>query len=244
MRNILWSCILLASVAGCARNTGETLPLITPTVYYKPVIDKSKMKCSSNELRDLVDENGKILISLCAKEYDNCLLQGSCFVIEDGKTRAFNFTKKKDGANRFAEKRESRCPYGYGVKAICLDPFYSVAADPAFHKAGDVIFVPQLVGLMLPDGSLHNGYLIVRDEGGAIIGENRFDFFTGFYGPYDRANSFSRAGLSDKKNRFGYQEITGEVAQSIRDSRNYPNIPGDFEGPGLTFTAATVKLFP
>ncbi|MBC7371528.1 MAG: murein transglycosylase [Bdellovibrionaceae bacterium] len=213
---------------GCAKNNGETLPMITPTLYYKPVIDKSKMKCEPTDMRELLDDDGKSLTSLCVKDYDNCLMQGSCFVIENSQTRAFNFTKKRDGTNRFSERREDRCPYGYGVRAICMDPFYSIAADPAFHKPGDVIFVPKIVGLELPDGTKHNGYFIVRDEGGAILGESRFDFFTGFYGPYDKRNSFARMGLSDKKNKFGYQEMPEAIAQKVREFRNYPNIPTDF----------------
>jgi hypothetical protein len=77
----------------------------------------------------------------------------------------------------------------------------------------------------LPDGTKHTGYLIVRDEGGAILGENRFDFFTGFYGPYDPENSFYRVGLSDKKNKFGYQNVSEETAQKVREFRSYPNLP-------------------
>jgi 3D (Asp-Asp-Asp) domain-containing protein len=210
---------------GCSGSSGDSLPLITPTIYYKPIIYKAKETCASSELKDLIDENDKVLISLCKSSYDNCLLQGSCFVIEDEKTRAFNFTKKKDGVYRFAERKEDRCPYGYGVQAICLDPFYSVAADLTIHKVGDVIYIPKLVGVALPDGSKHNGYLIVRDEGGAIIGEDRFDFFTGFFGPYDRNNVFAALGLGDKKHRFGYQKVNADTAKMVREYRNYPNIP-------------------
>jgi 3D (Asp-Asp-Asp) domain-containing protein len=229
---------------GCADNVGDTLPLITPTLYYKPVIELERMQCPASELRDLVNENDEVLMQLCAKEYNNCLLQGSCFVVTEGKTRAFNFTKNKDGINRFAEKYEARCPYGYGVRAICLDPFYTVAADPTFHQVGDVIFVPKLVGVDLPDSTKHTGYLVVRDVGGAILGENRFDFFTGFYGPYDRANSFSRLGLSDKKNKFGYQKMPEEIAKKVREHRRFPNIPrGSLSSKAILFPLADHKTF-
>jgi 3D domain-containing protein len=217
--------ILTFLVVGCSRSVGERLALISPTIYYKPVIYKEKDICTSSELRDLVDENGKILISLCKKNYDNCLLQGSCYIVEGERTRNFNFTKKKDGLSRFAEKKEARCPYGYGVLALCLDPFYSVAADLNVHRVGDVIFVPKLVGLRLPDGMAHTGYLVVRDQGGAIIGEDRFDFFTGFFGPFDKGNVFARLGLGDKNHRFGYQKVSDDIAKTVREYRNYPNIP-------------------
>jgi len=208
----------------CAKH-GDTIPLIIPTIYYKPVVYKEKEICPAEDLRDLVDENDRVLISLCKKSYDNCLMQGSCFVVEGQKTRNFNFTKKVNGSHRFAERKEDRCPYGYGVRALCLDPFYSVAADLTIHKVGDVIYVPKIVDAILPDGSRHNGYLIIRDEGGAIIGEDRFDFFTGFFGPYDRDNVFAVLGFGDKKHRFGYQKMSEEVAKKIREFRNYPNIP-------------------
>lgn len=226
MSKYLLGLLFLSMVlAGCARTVGDTLPMITPTIYYKPVIYKEKEVCASSELKDLIDENDKVLISLCKSNYENCLLQGSCFVVQGEKTRNFNVTKKKDGIYRFAEKKEDRCPYGYGVQALCLDPFYSVAADLTLHKVGEVIFVPRIAGITLPDGTKHTGYLIVRDQGGAIIGEDRFDFFTGFFGPFDRGNVFAAIGLGDKRHRFGYQKVSDEIAKTVREYRNYPNIP-------------------
>lgn len=217
--------ILPLLLASCSRSVGDNLPLITPTIYYKPIIYKEKDVCASSELKDLLDEDGKVLISLCKKNYDNCLLQGSCYVVEGEKTRNFNYTKKKDGISRFAEKKEARCPYGYGVKSLCLDPFYSIAADLSIHRVGDVIYVPRLVGVQLPDGTKHNGYLVIRDQGGAIVGESRFDFFTGFFGPYDKGNVFAEVGLGDKDHRFGYQKVSEDIAKIVREFRNYPNIP-------------------
>ena len=217
--------ILQLMISGCSRSVGENLHMMTPTIYYKPVIYKEKEVCANDELKDLIDEDGKTLISLCKKSYDNCLLQGSCYIVEGQKTRNFNVTRRKDGIVRFAEKKEARCPYGYGVQALCLDPFYSIAADLSIHRVGDVIFVPMLVGLRLPDGTQHTGYMVVRDQGGAIIGEGRFDFFTGFFGPFDGGNVFSRIGLGDKKHRFGYQKVSEDIARTVREYRNYPNIP-------------------
>ncbi len=225
VRQLLILFILSLLTTACARSVGDNLPMITPTIYYKPVIYKEKDVCAGNDLKDLIDENDKILISLCKKNYDNCLLQGSCYVVEGQRTRNFNFTRKKDGISRFAEKKEARCPYGYGVQALCLDPFYSVAADLSIHKVGDVIFVPRLVGVRLPDGKAHNGYLVVRDQGGAILGEGRFDFFTGFFGPFDKGNVFAEIGLGDKKHRFGYQKVSEDIAKIVREYRAYPNIP-------------------
>lgn len=226
MKNTVLAMLAIALLlSGCANSSGDSLPVIIPTVYYKPIIDKAKDKCDANDLRDMLTEDGKVLITLCKKNHDNCLMQGSCFVTDGDRTRPIQFLNKKDGVSRWGEKREDRCPYGYGVRQICLDPFYSVAADLTIHKPGDVIYVPKIVGVQLPDGTYHNGYLIVRDEGGRIIGEHRFDFFTGFFGPFDNDNSFYRLGLNDITRRFGYQKVNAELAKKVQQSRNYPNIP-------------------
>lgn len=225
MAKRLWILILWSLVFGGCSKHGDLIPLVIPTIYYKPIVYRDKEVCEKSEMKDMIDDDGKVLISLCKSSYDNCLMQGSCFVVEGEKTRNFNVTKKKDGVYRFAERKEDRCPYGYGVRALCLDPFYSVAADLRIHNVGDVIYVPRLVGAKLPDGSKHTGYLVIRDEGGAIIGEDRFDFFTGFFGPYDQGNVFAELGFGDKRHRFGYQKMDEETAKVVREFRNYPNIP-------------------
>ena len=119
----------------------------------------------------------------------------------------------------------NQCPHGLGVKGICLDPFYSLASDLNHHKPGDVIYIEKLKGITLPDGSIHDGYMIVRDRGGAIHGPNRFDFFTGSYTNTDPQNSFAAIGLAAKKNSFQYVKITGEKAEAIRKLRHFPLVP-------------------
>lgn len=80
-------------------------------------------------------------------------------------------------------------PLEHGVEC---DPWRTVAADlgslsshdPSFRgKGGTVpvgtkVFILELVGQKLPDGTTHDGWVTVNDTGGAIVGAH-FDVFTG-----------------------------------------------------------------
>jgi hypothetical protein len=90
------------------------------------------------------------------------------------------------------------------------------------YKLGDVIFVPHLVGHMMPDGLIHDGFLVIRDKGGAIKGAHRFDFYTGFTEPYVEANTFRRLGFSEVRNTFPYRMATPEEAALVRARTGYP----------------------
>jgi hypothetical protein len=146
----------------------------------------------------------------------------------------------------FAEFDNQRCPFGYGVwsnehqTSICMDPFRSVAADTKFHKPGDVLFFPALKGLVLPDNSIHNGFMTVRSAGGRIKGAHRFDFYTGIckkshnkkllcedYGP----KFFSEIGFGgylkrkDKSCFYSYFKIKADLKEFVLTQRNFPNLP-------------------
>ena len=76
-----------------------------------------------------------------------------------------------------------------------LTPWRSVAADQGTQggkkpwkddvtrggpllPVGTVLYIPDLVGMRLPDGALHDGLVIVEDTGGAIYGAH-LDLFVG-----------------------------------------------------------------
>lgn len=95
------------------------------------------------------------------------------------------------------------CDTAFGASGKCLIPFISIAADPKFYRMGDVIEIPSMKGkkITMPNGSTmtHPGYFIVHDTGGAIKGENRFDFFTGSFQYTDPENAFGLKAASDMK---------------------------------------------
>jgi 3D (Asp-Asp-Asp) domain-containing protein len=71
-------------------------------------------------------------------------------------------------------------PLGAGVQGRPLEPFRSIAVDPRFIPIGATIYVPELVGVLMPDGTRHDGCLRADDMGGAIK-EHKLDFFVESY---------------------------------------------------------------
>ncbi|MDB4969156.1 MAG: hypothetical protein JWN44_4845 [Myxococcales bacterium] len=71
-------------------------------------------------------------------------------------------------------------PLGAGVQGRPLEPFRSIAVDPRFIPIGATVYVPELVGVLMPDGSRHDGCLRADDMGGAIK-EHKLDFFVESY---------------------------------------------------------------
>jgi 3D (Asp-Asp-Asp) domain-containing protein len=71
-------------------------------------------------------------------------------------------------------------PLGAGAQGRRLEPFRSIAVDPRFIPIGTPIYVPELVGIMMPDGTRHDGCLRADDTGGAIK-QQKMDFFVESY---------------------------------------------------------------
>jgi len=204
---------------------------LKPTIYYFPVYDEDKGGCAASEKVTLHGEDGKALMSVCRKSSNSCGLQGTCSIIQKGKIRLFNILDRIRGQDRYFEIDRNECRFGYGVRSICLDPFYTLAADLKIYKPGDVIFVPAIVGTVLPSGTIHDGFFVVRDKGRGINGRGRFDFFTGLLSWFDEKNPFAKLGLGDKKNSMQYFKIKGAKAQEILSRRVYPSLPANKTTP-------------
>ncbi|MEK2688399.1 3D domain-containing protein [Bdellovibrio sp. GT3] len=200
---------------------------LKPTVYYFPIFDTEKTTCPDSQKVTLYGQGGKTLIRVCKKISDACGLQGSCSIKKNGKIRLLNILARIKGQNRYFEIDREECKYGYGVRTVCLDPFHTLAADLSIYKLGEVIYVPSVIGLILPDGTLHDGYFIIRDKGAGIMGRGRFDFYSGFMPWYDKTNPFNKIGLADKNTEVPYIRVTGSKAKEIQVRRNYPSIPKD-----------------
>lgn len=59
-----------------------------------------------------------------------------------------------------------------------VSPMRTVAVDPALIARHSIIYIKETAGMVLADGSVHDGYWYASDIGGAIKGE-RIDLFTG-----------------------------------------------------------------
>lgn len=199
--------------------------LATTTIYYKPILKLVDYPCKPEEKKPLIDTDGNVLIKVCETIYKKCLMQGSCNLEVEGKLLSYNYHSEIEGVRRFTQVKLSRCPYGLGSSNQCLDPFYTVAADLKFHKEGDVIFVPLVLGVKLPSGESHSGFFVVRDSGEAIVGEKRFDFFTGFMRFGTTVNPFSRLGLDQYKDDVVFYTVSGDLAKKVQQLRKYPSLP-------------------
>jgi 3D (Asp-Asp-Asp) domain-containing protein len=74
-------------------------------------------------------------------------------------------------------------PLGVGVQGRKLEPFRSVAVDPKMIPIGEPIFIPELAGTPMPDGTTHDGCVRADDQGGAIK-NGRIDFFVESWANY------------------------------------------------------------
>lgn len=224
---------LVLAVALCfslelhAEEGAEPVPtFLRPTIYYKPIIKITEGRCNRSEIVDMLSPDDKILTSLCLFDFNNCIMQGACYVHDElGRFRLFNyFARGLDGVPRFKEVDSRKCPYGYGMRNVCLDPYFSVAADLHVYKMGDVIFVPRMVGARMPDGEIHDGFFVIRDTGAAIKGPERFDFYTGIIRPFAATNPFFILGFADIKNSFEFRLATEEEALRVRARTMYPGL--------------------
>lgn len=196
---------------------------IKPTIYYFPISNEDATRCKQQI--DIVDKRGVALIKVCRSTFNLCSEQGSCAVIQKGHKRSFNILGKVLGQERYFETTKDTCRFGYGVKSSCLDPFYTLAADLSIYQPGDVIHIPAIRGLRLPDGSQHSGYFLVRDQGRGVIGKGRFDFFSGYFSWKSSQNPFSKIGLGSKSTQIPYQKIKGTKAKDFLASRAFPMLP-------------------
>lgn len=193
-------------------------------------IQAEKVSCAPEERTAIKDTTGAVLLETCQKELGLCAYDGTCLFRSAHGDRLFNAVDSnlRTGEATFVELNLKRCRYGLGQRNICLDPFYSVAADLKEFRLGDVLFIPALKGLALPGGSTHSGYVIVRDSSPIFrgTGPHRLHFFTGDIRDTETKNPFVKVGLDRPEREFTYERISGEKAEVVRKARNFPRLPG------------------
>lgn len=210
---------------GVKREDIQAKGTVIPTVYFFATLNEDTRSCKTSERVRLLNPQGKTLAMVCPYTYEECALQGTCMIYQNGKTRSFNVHSKRGGITRFFEIDDNSCRYGYGVQNICLEPFRTVAADLSLYKPGEVLYVPSVVGAVLPGNMKHDGFFIVRDKGAMIKGKGRFDFYTGFMSWKDQSNPLVKLGLSDERTRLPYYRLKeGKLSQKIRQTRGYPGL--------------------
>lgn len=93
--------------------------------------------------------------------------------LRDG--RVVNYAGIRDQEIRY---RFTPNPFGDGVGTCALVPFHTIAVDPSVIPMGSVVRIDETVGMILPDGSTHDGLWRAEDVGGAIK-KDRVDLFVG-----------------------------------------------------------------
>lgn len=214
-----------------ARTTIEGADGLTPGLYFLPIINVKNLSCDSADIRSIQNSAKRTIARLCHSDYKTCVKQGVCLLQESAGLRMINFpTRRGSTPSSISDKMKRECPYGLGVKDVCLDPYYTIAADLKFYKLGDVVFIPSVRGLKLPNGDVHEGYFVVRDSASKTAtldkksADKYFDFFIGFDSDADSDNAFKKLGLSNRKNHFKFQAVPDDVAAQVRRKRGYPKI--------------------
>lgn len=132
--------------------------------------------------------NCKGIIARTGRDFhDDLSLQGSG-MLADG--RLLNFEQRCNCAQAghagvracYGILDRGQYPWGRGAlwhgQYFWLQPFRSVAVDPGTIPIGQVLYLPELAGYPLPDGTLFNGCVRAEDTGGAIKGAH-LDWFIG-----------------------------------------------------------------
>ena len=80
--------------------------------------------------------------------------------MSDGRTVTYD--RKVAGEIRF---RVIKAKYGITSTGCATIPYRTIAAHPRFIKPGSTLYIPQLKGTKLPDGTVHDGRFIASDRG-------------------------------------------------------------------------------
>ncbi|MEA2464203.1 MAG: hypothetical protein QOJ98_1950 [Acidobacteriota bacterium] len=178
--------VLCLIVCGPAPAAPQKVGRAVVTFYW--VADESSPQYQRKASAVLRDPAGRVIARTSMQFKLDLVRQGSGW-LRDGRTVVY--IKKVTGESRF---RVSKAKYGIGSTGCRLIPYRTIAVDPRFVKLGTKVYIPQMKGAQLPDGTIHDGMFIAADRGhfrGAHI-----DFFVGARSP--GARPFIRNGYGSR----------------------------------------------
>ncbi len=195
---------------------------LKPTMYY--VAQEEKVNCRGRyrsvdyvgtEKSNILDPEGRTIATVCTRFLKTLDMEGTGILKDRGAGKVtVNYATRINGQIRYHAVK--KCVYGEGVRRdLCLLPYHTIASDNKVHKIDEIIYIPRAEGIELPDGTLHEGYFIVRDTGGAFdgIGAQRIDLFTGL--DPDNNNAFFNAGFNHNTPMEAFK-VRGESAEIIK----------------------------
>jgi 3D (Asp-Asp-Asp) domain-containing protein len=147
-----------------------------------PRSGRGKEKIADNTWVDLYTRDGWFLGRMTERFAWALRLEGSA-LMADG--RVINYAGKCDYGygTCFEQLDVDEHPFGRGAGLRPLIPFKSVAIDPRLVPIGEPLYIPEFDGLVLPDGSIHDGCVRADDTGGGIK-KRKMDFFVVTYGNF------------------------------------------------------------
>jgi len=127
------------------------------TFYW--IVDESSTRYDGKRDTALRDRRGRVIAETHARFRKDLVMEGTGW-LRDGRT--VRFDKTVSGEHRF---RVTKSRNGVTATGCPAEPYRTVAVDPRFVKLGSKIYIPQLKGTVLPDGSEHDGIFIADDRG-------------------------------------------------------------------------------
>ncbi len=166
------------------------------TFYW--IIDETSSRYRGPADVELRNARGNVIAHTTRKFRHALVMEGTGW-LRDG--RAVMYDRKVHGEHRF---RVARSRYGFGVTGCALVPYRTVAVDPHLIRLGSTIYIPQLKGARLPDGTIHDGFFVANDRG--HFRGRHVDIFVGL-GPRG-ARPFIRRGYGSRSH------VTVEVVKA------------------------------
>ena len=149
--------VIVCLPAHAVEEQGEKIGRAVLTFYW--IVDETSDRYDGPRDAELLDARGRLIARTHVRFKRDLVMEGTGW-LRDGRTVMFH--KKVGGQNRF---RITKSRYGLTSTGCALVPYRSVAVDPHFVKLGSKIYIPQLKGTVLPDGTVHDGMFVANDRG-------------------------------------------------------------------------------
>lgn len=204
------------------------------STYSTGLIQMADLSCRPDQMRKVKTTDGKVLVTICSDQYKECMYEGACVLVNKaGQKLGISYVKYDEVKNQsyFSKIDLKTCPYGYGQGRVsselagtaCLLPYFSASADPLQYKLGDVVFLPNLVGVKLPTGEVHDGFIVITDHATGYIDtdDTHFGFFTGHDNSRSKKNVFAALGLADPATEFKFRRATADETKKVQAKRGF-----------------------
>ena len=120
----------------------------------------------------IFDTLGKLITTVSPRFRRELNTEGSGMLLD---RRVLSYVGVVAGQHRY---KFSKHPYGDGIGNCGLIPFRTISVDPNVIRLGSTVRIPETIGMILPDNSVHDGIWYAEDRGGAVRGK-RLDFYVG-----------------------------------------------------------------